>query len=366
MSPESKLENKQDEDSSTSTAKKKLPPKAKRIIIAGLLLGTVGFFAKSRYENVQRKNGTLTFQGNVDIHEVTLGFRVGGRVAEVLKQEGDKVQAGDVLAKLDTAPFTIAVNQARTSVELALAQQAKVDAGSRKEDVSESKAVLSQREANVKAAKDTFERFQKLSETGAVSQQALQDAKFAYQQASASLNASKASLQRVVQGSRAEDINIAKAQVDQAMAGAASADLNLADTELKAAEAGIISTRVVEPGVIVSPGSPAFVVSLVKPVWVRAYAAVDDLDRIKPGAKVEVYTDARPETPYLGQIGYVASQAEFTPKTVETKDLRTSLVYRFRVVVTEADDSLRQGMPVTLLIPQQSASESAPASPIGK
>lgn len=357
MSSESASQAKQDDDTPDATAKK-MTPKKKKMIIAGLVLLTVGTLAKVRYDQVQRKNGELVFQGNVDIHEVTLGFRVGGRVAEVLKQEGDDVQAGQVLARLDTAPFKIAVNQARTAVDLAMAQQAKVEAGSRKEDVSESKAVLSQREANLKAAKDTYERFQKLAQTGAVSDQALQDAKFAFQQASASLNASMASLQRVVQGSRAEDINIARAQVDQALAAAASADLNLADTELKAAEGGVVSTRVVEPGVIVSPGSPAFVVSLVNPVWVRAYAAVEDLDKIKPGTQVEVFTDARPETPYRGQIGYVASQAEFTPKTVETKDLRTSLVYRFRVVVTQADDSLRQGMPVTIrLAPQDPSHE---------
>ena len=101
-----------------------------------------------------------------------------------------------------------------------------------------------------------------------------------------------------------------------------------------------------------APSSVAYVLSLTKPVWIRAYVAEPDLGRVHPGLMVEVVTDTRPDRPYRARVGFVSPVAEFTPKTVQTPELRTDLVYRLRIIVDEPDPALRQGMPVTVRVPK--------------
>ena len=151
-------------------------------------------------------------------------------------------------------------------------------------------------------------------------------------------------------GFRAEEIAAADARVGQARAARASAALRLEDTELRAPAAGIVLTRALEPGAIVPAGAAALSLSLEKPVWVRAYVHEGELGRVPPGTKVLVTTDGRPDQPFHGKVGFVSPRAEFTPKSVETPELRTALVYRLRVVVEDSDGSLRQGMPVTVAL----------------
>jgi HlyD family secretion protein len=206
----------------------------------------------------------------------------------------------------------------------------------------ESKAVLAR-------ATETHERISRLQATGAATAQALTDAKAALEQAQANVEGNGASLQKLINGTRSEEISIAHAQAAQAQAAVAVAELNLADTELVALTKGVVVTRAIEPGAMVQPGSPALVISFADPVYVRGFAPASELAALEPGVTVQVYSDARPNAPYTGQVGYVSPQAEFTPKNVETKELRSSLVYRFRVVITEHDGGLRQGMPVTIV-----------------
>ncbi|MDN6229136.1 MAG: efflux RND transporter periplasmic adaptor subunit, partial [Enterobacterales bacterium] len=149
-------------------------------------------------------------------------------------------------------------------------------------------------------------------------------------------------------GNRPQEIEQAQATLAQAQAAADQAELNLKDTQLFAPSTGTVLTRAVEPGTMLASGSTVFSVSLTRPVWVRANVSEKNLSRAIPGTEIEIYTDGRPDKPYHGKIGFVSPTAEFTPKSVETPELRTSLVYRLRVIVTDADDSLRQGMPVTL------------------
>ena len=128
----------------------------------------------------------------------------------------------------------------------------------------------------------------------------------------------------------------------------ASAELLLQDTTLASPNAGVILTRAQEPGAILQAGTTVLALSLKEPMWVRAYIHEPDLGRIHPGMKVNVFTDSRPNQPYRGQVGYISPRSEFTPKNVETEELRTSLVYRLRITVENPDDGLRQGMPVTV------------------
>ncbi len=317
-----------------------------RLVVVSLLIGGGVFFYQKYHRD--RKQKDHSYSGNVDVRDVTLAFRVAGRVDEVLKTEGDRVQPGDVLARLDTAPLTLALAQAQAALDVATAQVKNVEAGARREDISQARAKLTESKAALARATDTHDRIQRLQASGAATAQALTDAKAALEQAQAGVEANDANLKKLMNGARSEEILIAHAQAAQAQAAVAVAELNVADSVLLARTKGVVVTRVIEPGTMVQPGSPAMVVAFEDPVYVRGFAPQADLAKLAPGTKVNVFTDARPQQPYAGQVGYVSPQAEFTPKNVETRELRTSLVYRFRVVVGEHDGGLRQGMPVTI------------------
>lgn len=156
------------------------------------------------------------------------------------------------------------------------------------------------------------------------------------------------SLQRA--GARAEDIAAAEAQLRQAMALAERTRTDIADATLRAPDAGVILTRAREPGAIVQSGETVLTLTIDRPLRVRAYIDETDLSRVSPGMAVEVAADGNPKT-YHGTIGFISPTAEFTPKSVETRELRTNLVYRIRVIVSDAENALRQGQPVTVRIP---------------
>lgn len=322
--------------------------KKRRIIPVLVLLlaggGTYAFYS----QKPKAMPGAPVYYGNVDIRDVSLAFRVPGRLDEVRKSEGDHVEAGEVVAVLDKAPFELQLAQAKAAADVANAQVKSVEAGARREDISAARAQLAERKASAERAKDTFERIQRLEASGAATTQALIDARAAAEQTRSVVDAAQATLSKLVNGARSEEILVAHSQAAQAQAAVAIAELNLADTELKAKTAGVVVIRAIEPGAMAQVGSPALVVSFEDPVWVRAYAAETDLANLAPGTPMLVYSDARPDKPYTGQVGYVSPQAEFTPKNVETEELRSSLVYRFRVIVKDHDGGLRQGMPVTI------------------
>jgi len=179
-------------------------------------------------------------------------------------------------------------------------------------------------------------------------------------EARARLQAANQTLSQLLSGSRREEIAEADANRARAAATAAQSEQRLADAVLRAPADGILLTRAVEPGTILAAGTPVYTLSLLSPVWARIYVSEPDLGRTPPGREVLLYTDGRPDKPYHGRIGFVSPTAEFTPKNVETPELRTALVYRARVIVSDADTGLRQGMPVTVrLAPTTQSTPSA-------
>jgi HlyD family secretion protein len=320
----------------------------KRILAVFLILATAaGSWYLWHTSRVAHNNTPPTFHGNVDIREVRLGFRIGGKVRDVLKEEGDEVRAGDVVARLDAEPFQNAVDQAEAETRVIEARLTELRNGARPEDIEQARKNLAATEAAYENARLIFERQSRLVASGAVARQDFDTARSTFEAARARWGSAKAALDLLLAGTRAEQIRQAEASLEAARAALSQARTQLADTQLTAPEAGIALTRVVEPGSIVQAGSTALTVSLVSPVRVRAYAPEPQLGLVHPGRKVLVFTDSRPE-PYQGRIGDVSPRAEFTPKSVETEELRTALVYRFRVVVLDADQGLRQGMPVTV------------------
>lgn len=324
--------------------------KRKLIIIISVIIlaAAAAMLAYMLYERTS--GGRLTIYGNVDIRTVNLSFRVGGKLESLSVDEGDPVAQGQVLGQLDKQPYENALLQAQANVQAQEAQLAKLETGFRHEEIDQARAVVEERRTALDYAEKLYKRQVELLPSRAVSVNDVDNTRTGRDQARAALEAAQSQLDLYQSGNRSEDIDAARAALLQAQAALSQAELNLADSVLIAPSAGTVLTRAVEPGTMLASGSPVLSVSLTRPVWVRAYVDGRNLARAVPGAALEIYADHRAE-PYRGSIGFVSPTAEFTPKSVQTPELRTDLVYRLRIIVDEPDEQLRQGMPVTIVFP---------------
>ncbi|TQI80566.1 HlyD family secretion protein [Serratia fonticola] len=320
-----------------------------------LILLSVVIIACGVYYYQSQQEPALTLYGNVDIRTVNLSFRVGGRLASLNVDEGDHVEPGKLLGKLDYSSYINAQNESDANVAAAQAQLDLLLAGYRDEEIAQARSAVAQQQAAFDYADSFYKRQQRLWATLSIASNDLENAKTARNQAQAALQAAKDKLSQYLKGNRIQQIDQAKAAVAQAQARADQAALDLKDTQLYSPAAGIVLTRTVEPGTMLAAGATVFNVSLTRPVWIRAYIDGINLRHAIPGTEVQIFIDGRANKPYLGKIGFVSPTAEFTPKNVETPELRTDLVYRLRIIVTNPDDALRQGMPVTLRFPPFSA-----------
>lgn len=323
----------------------------KRLVILAVLVvlaaaATVAWLL--RHE--QPASGDLTLYGNVDIRKVDLAFRVGGRVTQLLPEEGDRLRAGQPVARLEATPYQDALALAQARKAQAEAQLAKFEAGSRPQEIAQAQALVAEREATLANLEIDYNRKQKLLASGVIPRQAFDDVSARRREAGARLETARQGLKLAQAGFRAEDVATARADLAAATAQLATAQTSLSDTALAAPEGGVLLTRVVEPGAVVAPGQTVATLSLDDPVWVRAYVDEPDLGRIAPGMAATITTDSAPDRPYRGQIGFISPEAEFTPKTVQTEALRTRLVYQVRIIAQNPDQGLRQGMPVTVRI----------------
>ncbi len=320
------------------------------IFILLVALGSAGYYSWRIRE--RRREQKLALYGNIDLREVHLGFRVPGRVKEVLKEEGNTVKAGELVASLDDEPNRREVQEAEAQVDSLKAKAAMMSAGYRVEDIEQAKANVREGEAALANAERTLQRKQELVAKRVGPQQEYDDALGERDQAQARLQAYRAALTLQEAGYRTEEIAQSKADLAKAEASLASACLRLSDTQLKAPSDGVVMTRALEPGAMVQMGSTIFTIALLDPVWARVYVSEDRLGKVHPGMTLLVYTDTHPDHPYAGQVGYISPQAEFTPKNVETPELRSALVYRVHVIIAHPGPDLRQGMPVTVKLPE--------------
>ena len=318
----------------------------KRILIIAAVIVIIGA-GWLWMQRGSRDGDALNLYGNVDIREVQLAFRQSGRVAQMLFDEGDHVEPGAHMATLDAQPFEEALAAADAAVAAAQADLDKLRRGLRPQEIAQAQEALNQALAVARDTERNFDRQSQLLASGAASQKTVDAARTARDQAAASVKAARAAHSQAAEGFRKEDIAAGQARLAAAQAARAQAATALADTVLLAPGTGTIIARVREPGSMALSQSPVYSLSLDAPVYVRAYVGEPDLGRIAPGMRVRVRSDSSDKL-YQGQIGFISPRAEFTPKTVETTDLRTDLVYRLRIVVTNADAALRQGMPVTI------------------
>ena len=319
------------------------------IIVAMAAIAGLGWLVVQRLQSATPE-GTLF--GNVEIRQVDLAFNSEGTVTELGKREGDRVATGEVIARLDDATYRSGVSLADARRAAAQAQLDKLLHGTRIEDIDQARANTDAAEASLANAQATYARQTSLAATNATTRQLVDDAKRALDSAQAAVAQTKAALAEAVTGPRAEDIDAARAQLHEAEASLELAQTQLGRTVLKSPTDGIVMTRVIEPGTVVLPNSSVYSVAIAGEVWVRAFVPEPMLGRATPDTEVLMTTDSRPDRPYHGRIGYVAPASEFTPKTVETPELRTQLVYRIRVRIGDPDDGIRQGQPVTIRLPR--------------
>jgi HlyD family secretion protein len=261
------------------------------LIVIGLVISGLFFYIKENREN--RKY--LTLFGNVDIRQVDLGFRVFGKVKKLFYDEGDLIKPNDLVATLDDVPY--------------------------KEDLAKAKAKVIELENAYNKANAQFQK-RANTDPDAISKEDFDDSFYKLEEMNASLMFAKASYQRAM--------------------------TNLTDTKLYCPNDGIILTRIREPGSVLNPGEPVFTISLTSLTWIRAYVPEPDLGKIYFGMPAKIIADGTELAVYNGHIGFISPVAEFTPKTVESLDLRTDLVYRLRVIVDDPNKELKQGMPVTI------------------
>jgi HlyD family secretion protein len=321
----------------------------KKPLILIILLAAAAYAAYSQWPRGPGGDG-LTLYGNVDIREVQLGFRVAGRLEQMNFEEGDAVTAGAVLATLDDKPFEDGMALAEARVAEMQAHLAELRTGSRPQEIEQARARVSEAQAALDNALREYKRQKELNDRDLSSQGLVDSTRAGRDEAAARLSASKEALGLALEGARIENIAAAEAALAGAIAQRELAQTQLQDTRLLAPNAGIILSRVREPGSIVGAGTPVYALSLTDTIYVRAYVDEPSLGKVVPGAEVVVTTDSSSRQ-YVGRVGFISPRAEFTPKTVETPELRTDLVYRLRIVIPEADDALRQGMPVTVAIP---------------
>ena len=308
----------------------------------------------------------LMLYGNVDLREIDLPFHDSERIAEVLVQEGDRVQRGQVLARLDTRRLQPLVQKAQAVVAMQRAVLQRLLNGNRPQEIAEARAAADSAQADATNAQAQYRRLQSLSQSSAgraVSRQDLDAAQAAYDSAAARLlSAQKAlTLERI--GPRREDIDEARAQLQADEADLATAQAQLADAQLRAPLDTVVRSRLVEPGDMATPQQPAFTLAITDPKWVRAYVDEPDLGHLHEGMAASVSVDSFPGRRFAGWVGFISPEAEFTPKSVETTQLRSSLVYEVRIFVRDPQDVLRLGMPATVYLQPAASAPGAPGTP---
>lgn len=293
----------------------------------------------------------LVLHGNVDIRQVELAFNANGRIDRLLVAEGDRVRKGQLLAVLDTERLRRRLTEAEAQVASQRQIVARLEAGSRPEEIRRAQADVQAARADAANALAVYRRQQELIAQHFAAQQQLDNARFALDAARARVLAAEEALRLIELGPRKEDIAAARATLAALDAARAVAERDLQEGSLVAPSDGVIENRILEPGDMASPQKPVFTLALTTPLWVRAYVSEPDLGKIRVGARAEVSTDSAPDLRERGWVGYISSTAQFTPKSVETQEVRTALVYQVRVFVCNPQQQLRLGMPATVVIP---------------
>ena len=306
--------------------------------VAGLL-----FYLFLRDQHVEQPY--IKISGNIETTEVDVGFKIPGRIVHLSVKEGDWVEKGRVIAKLDDEDLRQRLELAQAALKSSQARLGKLLAGSRPEEVREAEASLNQAQFDLDNKKIQYERMKSLFDGKVIPMEALDNAEAKYKIGKAALERATEIYQLVKEGPRKEDIEDANAQVEQARAQLKLSETQLSYTVLHSPISGVVLVKSGEAGEVVNPGTSILTLADIKNVWLKAYIPETELSRVKWGQEVMVTTDLRPQKEYKGKISFISSQSEFTPKQIQTEKERVTLVYRIKVDIPNPTQELKPGMP---------------------
>jgi HlyD family secretion protein len=327
------------------------------IIIAAVIAGLLYYFFT---HNKEEEGNFIRVSGNIEATEVDVGFKISGRIVSRFFEEGDWVDKGKVLAKLDDEDLRNRLEVARATLLSAQARLSKLLAGSRPEEIREAQAAVNQVKSDLENKEAHYERMKPLFEKGVIPKDTLDNSEAAYKMAKAAYQRAAENYQLVKEGPRKEDIDDARAQVEQAQASLKLTETQLSYTTLYSPISGVVLVKSGEIGEVVNPGTSIVTLADIENVWLKAYIPETDLSKVKWGQEVIVTTDVRPKKEYRGRISFISSQAEFTPKQIQTEKERVTLVYRIKIDIVNKDRELKPGMPADGRILLTSSSSQKP------
>jgi HlyD family secretion protein len=288
-------------------------------------------------------DGPIVASGHVEATAVLVSAKVAGTLLSVAVDEGDHVEPGRELARIDTTDTRLARDAARAERALAEADLRLHRAGYREEEVREAEAQLARAEADLAGAARDLERMEGLLAAGSGTTKSRDDARTRRDVAAASVTAAKERLRRLRSGFRPEEIAAARARLQAAEARIAQLEQQLEDAVVKSPTGGVVTEKLAEPGELAARGTGLLVITELASAWLNAYVAEPDLGRIRLGQEAEVTTDDGQTRG--GRVSFISSRAEFTPRNVQTRDERVKLVYRIKIALDNADGLFKPGMP---------------------
>ena len=322
-----------------------------------LIVGVFGWWALRDEKGTDRG---IRASGTVEATEARLGFQVPGRIVAIEPHEGDRVRAGAVLARLASEELEADVAALRAGVDQARAQLEELDRGPRPQEVARAEAALRAAQEALDDRLRDAERATSLFEGGAVSRETMEKAETAASLARSDLEQARENLELIREGSRPEQRTAQRARVRQAEAALERAEVMLGNAALAAPTGGVVAVRHREPGEIVAAGSPVLTLRSLEDRWVRIYVAGDAIGRVRIGQRAEIRGDAEPDRRYEGEVGFIGTEAEFTPRNVQTADERVRLVYPVRVrIIDDPEVDLKPGLPADVILLEEAGPREA-------
>lgn len=317
----------------------------KGIIVAVLLVVVALAVILLRRHPEEESKGVLRISGNVELTEVQLSFKVPGRLLARLVDEGAQVKRGDVVARLEDVELKDQVTLAQAEAQAAAATLAELEAGSRREEVAQGEAQLARAEAEAARVAADYQRQEALFAREVIPRRELEAARAAHDQARASVRERREALQLLRKGARRERVDEARARHAAALARLSTAKERSGYATLTAPIPGVVLSKGVEPGEQVAAGTPVVTLGDMEQCWLKGYIPETELGRVKLGQRARVTTDSHPGRFYEGKVSFISSEAEFTPKSVQTEKERVKLVYRIKVTLANPGMELKPGMP---------------------
>jgi HlyD family secretion protein len=325
----------------------------KRAIVSIVVLAVVAAAAFMFWLRKPAPGKEMRLSGNIEAHESLVSFKVPGRIVEFPVEEGQSLQAGDLIARLDTDDYRqqVAIDEAATHVRESQLQLSL--AGSREQDVNAAHQAVLDAKADLEQKNKDFARYDSLYKLDEVTGQVRDQAQTNVERARAVYERQQQIYNEQLEGTRKEQIAIDRANLRQTHENLGMSRIRLAYTTLEAPFPGIILVRQAELGELASAGTPVITLADLDHIWLRVYLPETQLARVKLGQEVNVRSDTFPNKSYRGRVSFISSEAEFTPKSVQTDQERVTLVYRMKVDVENPNHELKPGMPADAYIPLQ-------------